>query len=107
MNVLPNSPGNLFTIVVYYFEVADVDFGMIVGHTVLVNSIVMWLLCSLNLFSKHHIISFWTGLFVDNVLFTVWWIFIFGVHYDGFKGVGSFEDDLYTGILEDSSEFFT
>ena len=31
--------------------------------------------------------------------------FIFGVHKDGFKGVGSFEDNLYTGMSEDSSEF--
>ena len=32
-------PGNLFTILVYYFEVRDVSFGMIVGHTEFVNCI--------------------------------------------------------------------
>ena len=29
------------------------------------------------------------------------------MHKDGFKGVGSFEDDLYHGMLKDSSEFLT
>ena len=29
------------------------------------------------------------------------------VHKDGFKGVGTFENDLYTGRLENSSEIFT
>ena len=33
--------------------------------------------------------------------------FTFWVYKDGFKGVGSFENDLYTGISENSSEFFT
>ena len=28
---------NLFTILIYYFEMGDVGFGMIVGYTVLVN----------------------------------------------------------------------
>ena len=28
------------------------------------------------------------------------------LHGDGFKGVGSFEDDLNTGMSEKSSEFF-
>ena len=30
-------PGNLFTVLIYYFEMGDVGFGMNVGHTVLVN----------------------------------------------------------------------
>ena len=34
-------------------------------------------------------------------------IFIFGVHKDGCKDVGSFENDLCTGISENSSKFFT
>ena len=33
--------------------------------------------------------------------------FIFRVHKGGFKGVVSFEDDLYTTVSEDSSKFFT
>ena len=37
----------------------------------------------------------------------MWWDFIFGVHEDRFKGVDSFEDDLYIGMSENSSEFFT
>ena len=38
MNGFSSFPGNLFAVLVYYFEVRDVGFGMIVGHTVLVNS---------------------------------------------------------------------
>ena len=34
MNVFSSFPGNFL---VYYFEVEDVGFGMIVGHTILVN----------------------------------------------------------------------
>ena len=30
--------GNLFAVLIYYFEMGDVGFGMIVGYTVLVNS---------------------------------------------------------------------
>ena len=37
----------------------------------------------------------------------MWWDFFFGVHKDGIKGVGSCEDDLCTGMLENSSELFT
>ena len=37
INGFSSFPGNLFTILVYYFEVGDVGIGMIVGHTVLVN----------------------------------------------------------------------
>ena len=29
------------------------------------------------------------------------------MHEDGFKGVCSLEEDLYTGMAENSSEFFT
>ena len=29
------------------------------------------------------------------------------MHKDGFKGIASFENDLYTCVLENSSEFFT
>ena len=40
-------------------------------------------------------------------MFKVWWDFVFGVHKDGFKGIGSFKNDLYTGMLANSFEFFT
>ena len=33
--------------------------------------------------------------------------FIIGVQKDGFMDVGSFEDDLYTSMLEDSFKFLT
>ena len=32
---------------------------------------------------------------------------MFWMHEDGFKGVGSFEDDLHTEMLENSFEFLT
>ena len=38
MKDLSGFPDNLFAILVYYFVVGDVSFGMIVGHIVLVNS---------------------------------------------------------------------
>ena len=37
MDGFSSFPGNLFTVLIYYFEVGDVCLGMIVGHTVLVN----------------------------------------------------------------------
>ena len=52
-------------------------------------------------------IFYWTEQFVDKALFKVCWDFVFGVHNNGFKGFGSFEDDLYTGMLKDSYEFLT
>ena len=30
-------PGNLFAVLIYYFEIGDICFGIIVGYTVLVN----------------------------------------------------------------------
>ena len=87
---------------------------MIVGHTVLVNctrdmttvSLILKTLAGLT-YVGEVAIFIWTGPFEDNVLFKVLWDFIFEVHKDGFKGVGSFEDDLYAGMLKNSSEFFT
>ena len=37
MNGFPNFTGNLFSILVYYFQVGDVGSGMVGGHTMLVN----------------------------------------------------------------------
>ena len=37
MNGFSSFSANMFSILFYYFEVGDVGFGMIVGHTVLVN----------------------------------------------------------------------
>ena len=48
-----------------------------------------------------------TGPFVDNVMFMVGLGFIFVVHKDGFKCAGSFENDLQSGMLDNSSEFST
>ena len=80
---------------------------MIVGHTVLVNctrdmttvSLILKTLAGLT-YVGEVAIFIWTGPFEDNVLFKVLWDFIFEVHKDGFKGVGSFEDDLYAGMLK-------
>ena len=38
MSDFSSFPGNLFAILVSYFQMGHVGFGMIVGHTVLVNS---------------------------------------------------------------------
>ena len=106
----------MFAILVYFFEVRDVVLGMIVGHTVLVNctgDMIAVILDSILQTSAglpyigKFTIFFWAGQFADDVLFKVWWDFIFGVHENGFKGLGSFEDDLYNGMSENSSEFFT
>ena len=37
MDSFSSFPGNLFDVLIYYFEMGDVGFGMIVGYTVLVN----------------------------------------------------------------------
>ena len=74
----------------------------------------MWLLCSLTILStsagltyagkvKH---VFRTGLFVGNVLLKLWWYFIFGVHKNWFKGVGSFEDDHRPGTYGTEMKIF-
>ena len=112
MNGFSSFPGNLVAILVYYLEVGDVGFGMLIGHTVLMNCTgyvtavftVSILQTSAGLsFVGKVTISFWTGPFVDSDLCQVWWDFIFGVQRYGFKGVGSFEDDLHTGKSEDFS----
>ena len=37
MDGLSSFPGNLFAVLIYYIEMGDAIFGMIVGYTVLVN----------------------------------------------------------------------
>ena len=37
MNGFSSFPGNMFGIMIFYFDMGDVGSGMIVGHTVLVN----------------------------------------------------------------------
>ena len=81
----------------------DVGFWIIVGHTILVTctgdvtalfiSSILQASAGLSCVEKITIF-FQTGPFVDNVLFKVWWDFVFGVHKDGFIGDASFEDDL-------------
>ena len=74
MNGFSSFSGSLFAALVYYFEVGDVGFGMIVGHTVLVN-------CtgdiSLILFSKHLLDSPGQdhsegNVFLDAIGFYLW-----------------------------------
>ena len=36
MDGFSSFPGNLFGVLIYYYERGDVGFGMIIGHTVLV-----------------------------------------------------------------------
>ena len=75
---------------------------------------VTWLLCSLTLYSKHHLDSciqenlhlFLAGPFIDYVLFWLWWKFILGCSMLDLREL-FFEDDLYTGMSKDSSEFLT
>ena len=116
MNGFSRFPSNLFAILVYYSEVEYVCIGMVVGHTVLVNStgdmtavfFAPILQTSAGLTYVGKVTTFfWVGPFVNSVLFKVWWDFLFGVHKDGLKGVGSFEDDLYTGLSKNSYEIFT
>ena len=53
MDAFPCFPGNLFAVFIYYFEMGDVGFGMIVGHTVLVNCTGDVTAVFFDLFSKH------------------------------------------------------
>ena len=80
MNGFSSFPGNLFAILMYYFEVGDVGFGMIVGHTLLVNStgdvtVVFFdflLQTSVGLTYVGKVtIFFWPGPFVNTVLFNL------------------------------------
>ena len=97
------------------FEEQDVGFRMFVGHTVLVNSTgdvtavffdsILQTSTGLTYVGRVKIF-YWAGPFVDNVWFHVCCDFILGVHKNGFKGVGSFEDGLYTGMSDNSSIFF-
>ena len=76
MNGFSSFLANLLTILVYNSEVGDVGFGMIVGHTVLVNStddVTAVFFDSILQTSAGYIyvgkvtIFFWAGPFVDNV----------------------------------------
>ena len=80
MNGFFSFPGNLFAILVYYFEVGDAGFGIIVGHTVFVNSTVDVTAVFFNLIIKTYAgltyagkvtIFFWAQPFLNSVLFTV------------------------------------
>ena len=53
MDGFSSFPGNLFTVLIYYFEMGDAGFGMIVEHIVLVN-------CTRNM----------TAVFFDSILET-------------------------------------
>ena len=105
----------MFIISVNYFEVGDAGFGMIIGHTVLVNytgdmdfvffNSILQASAELDYVGK---VDFFLDrnicrqCFVSGVMgFSLW------TAYGWTWGVGSFEDDLHTGMSEVSSEFLT
>ena len=105
--------GNVFAALVYYPEVGDVGMGLVVGNAVFVNCTGdMTIVFFYSVFKtsagfsnvRKVAIFFCVGAFVDYVLFLMWYKFIFE---DKFRTVGSFEDDLYTGMSKDSSKFPT
>ena len=73
---LYNFPGNLFAVLIYYCDMGDVVFGMIVGYTVLVNCTgdmtavlfdsILYTLAGLTYVGEVAIFS-WTGPFVDQI----------------------------------------
>ena len=104
----------LFVVLVYYLEVGDVGLGVVIGNTVFVNCTgdmtIVFFYSVIRIpagfsFVRKVTIYFQTGTFVDYVLFKLQWNFIFRMDKDRFKSVGSFEDDLCTGVSKDSSKF--
>ena len=86
MDGLSSFHGNLFAVLIYYFEMRYIGFWMIVGFTVLVNctgdvtAVLFYSIIKTSAgltYVGEVEIFFWTGQFVDNVLFKVWWDFIF------------------------------
>ena len=105
----------LLAVLLHYLEVGDVGLGVVARNTVCVNCTGDLTIVFFTLFPN----IFWIILFKKGcnlflcraicilcfVLLS--WNFIVRVHKDNVMGVGSFEDDLYTGILKDFSQFLT
>ena len=100
---------NLFAPLVYYIEMGNVSSWVVVGNAVFVNCTGdMAVMFFYSIFQtsagfcciRKVAIFFWGGPFVDCFVLIVM-EFFFRVHKEGFKGVGSFEDDLYTDMSKD------